>query len=121
MKQYKTTTNSNRYEKFELFKRLGLTCLNSNINIHQWIVQFIYELRSDLITRKKKGGGANKDFEYDCASIGILFVSVSRFYSECCYVQTVVMITLFGRTFKLAIASDKFCWVQSRFYLFGGH
>ena len=33
---YKTTTNSNRYEKFELFKWLGLTCLNS-INIHHWI------------------------------------------------------------------------------------
>ena len=63
---------------------------------------------------------ANKDFEYDCASIGILFVSVSRFYSEYCYVQKVVIINLLGRTFKLAIACDKFCWVQSCLYIFGG-
>ena len=64
---------------------------------------------------------ANKDFEYDCASIGILSVSVSTFYSEYCYDQTVVITTLRGRTFTPAMACDKFCKVQSCLYIFGGN
>ena len=74
MKQYKTTTNSNRYEKFELFKWLGLTCLNSNINIHHWIdsVHMWIEERFNKTKKKRQIKTLNMIVRWSAFSLSVL-------------------------------------------------